>query len=110
MLIEINSGKESNKTGVLPENAITLSQQINNLSNLQIPDLITMGPSFGNLEDVRTYLKITKVLFEQIKMLKIPRVEMRYLPTGMSNSYKIVIEEGANMVRIGTKLLGTINS
>jgi hypothetical protein len=106
VLIEINSGKESNKTGVLPENALTLIQQINHLNNLRILGLMTMGPRFGNPEDARPYFKTTKALFEQIKMLKIPHVEMRYLSMGMSNSYEIALEEGANIVRIGTKLFG----
>jgi pyridoxal phosphate enzyme (YggS family) len=109
VLIEINSGKESNKTGVLPENVVALIQQINNFSHLQIQGLMTMGPRFGNPEDARPYFKITKNLFEQIKKLEIPRVEMRYLSMGMSNSYQIAIDEGANMVRIGTKLFGTRN-
>ncbi|MDB4583941.1 YggS family pyridoxal phosphate-dependent enzyme [Draconibacterium sp.] len=109
VLIEINSGKESNKTGVLPENAIALIQQINNLSNLHILGLMTMGPRFGNPEDARPYFKITKALFEEIKKLEILHVEMRYLSMGMSNSYKIALEEGANMVRIGTILFGARN-
>ncbi len=109
VLIEINSGKESNKTGVLPENVMALIQQINNLSNLQILGLMTMGPRFGNPEDARPYFKITKALFEQIKKPEIARVEMRYLSMGMSNSYQIAIEEGANMVRIGTRLFGERN-
>ena len=109
VLIEINSGKESNKTGVLPENVMALIQQINNLSNLQILGLMTMGPRFGNPEDARPYFKTTKALFDQIKMLEIPHVEMRYLSMGMSNSYKIAIEEEANIVRIGTRLFGERN-
>ncbi len=106
VLIEINSGKESNKTGVLPEDAVALIQQINDLSNLQILGLMTMGPRFGNPEDARPYFKTTKALFEQIKQMEIPHVEMRYLSMGMSNSYEIALEEGANIVRIGTKLFG----
>ena len=109
VLIEINSGKESNKTGVLPGNVLALIQQINDLSNLQIQGLMTMGPRFGNPEDARPYFKITRALFEQIKKLKIPRVEMRYLSMGMSNSYKIALEESANIVRIGTILFGERN-
>ena len=109
VLIEINSGKEPNKTGVLPEDAIALIQQIKNLSNLEIQGLMTMGPRFGNPEDARPYFKITKKLFDQIKKLEIPRVEMRYLSMGMSNSYKIALDEGANVVRIGTRLFGARN-
>jgi len=106
VLIEINSGKESNKTGVLPENTMKLVSQISGLSNLRIGGLMTMGPISGNPEDARPYFKTTRSLFEQIKGEGIPNVDMRYLSMGMSNSYQIAIEEGANMVRIGTLLFG----
>jgi hypothetical protein len=106
VLIEINSGKESNKTGVLPENAITLIKKICVLPNINIMGLMTMGPRFGDPENARPYFKATRDLFEQVKKEEIPNVEMRYLSMGMSNSYKIAIEEGANIVRIGTLLFG----
>jgi len=67
---------------------------------------MTMGPRFGNPEDARPYFKETKAAFDRLKKTKIANVEMRYLSMGMSNSYQIVIEEGANIVRIGTKLFG----
>jgi hypothetical protein len=106
VLIEVNSGKESNKTGVLPENVRKLILQINNLPKLEILGLMTMGPRFGNPEDARPYFKTTRKVFEQIKKAEIPNVEMRYLSMGMSNTYKIAIEEGANIVRVGTMLFG----
>ena len=67
---------------------------------------MTMGPRFGNPEDARPYFKATKSAFERLSKAEIPNVEMRYLSMGMSNSYKIAIEEGANIIRIGTKLFG----
>jgi len=106
VLVEINSGKESNKTGVLPENVQKLILQINNLPNLKILGLMTMGPRFGNPEDARPYFKVTRKVFEQIKNAEIPNVEMRYLSMGMTNTYRIAIEEGANIVRVGTALFG----
>lgn len=109
VLIEINSGEESNKTGVLPDKVEELIQRIRHLPNLKIQGLMTMGPRFGNPENARPYFKITKQLFEQIKEKQIPDVEMRYLSMGMSNTYKIAIEEGANIVRIGTFLFGERN-
>lgn len=109
VLIEINSGKESNKTGVLPDHVEELILRIHHLPNLKIQGLMTMGPRFGNPEDARPYFKVTKQLFEQIKEKQIPDVEMRYLSMGMSNTYKIAIEEGANLVRIGTLLFGERN-
>ena len=106
VLIEINSGKELNKTGVLPENIDKLVKQISGLTNIRVQGLMTMGPRFGSPEDARPYFKATKIAFDRLSQAKIPNVEMRYLSMGMSNSYKIAIEEGANIVRIGTKLFG----
>jgi len=106
VLVEINSGKESNKTGILPENIDKLILQISDLPNLRIQGLMTMGPRFGNPEDARPYFKATKSAFDRLSKAKIPNVEMRYLSMGMSNSYKIAIGEGANIIRVGTKLFG----
>ena len=106
VLIEINSGKESNKTGVLPEDVDELILKINDLLNLRVQGLMTMGPRFGNPEDARPYFKATKKVFDRLKKLDIPDVEMKYLSMGMSNSYKIAIEEGTNIIRIGTRLFG----
>jgi pyridoxal phosphate enzyme (YggS family) len=106
VLIEINSGRESNKTGVLPEDVDELVWEISDLPSLRVQGLMTMGPRFGNPEDARPYFKATKTAFDRLSETGIPNVEMRYLSMGMSNSYKIAIEEGANIVRIGTKLFG----
>ncbi len=67
---------------------------------------MTMGPFSGDPEDARPYFVITRKLFEQIKALKLPGVEMRFLSMGMTNSYQVALEEGANIVRIGTKIFG----
>jgi uncharacterized pyridoxal phosphate-containing UPF0001 family protein len=68
--------------------------------------LMTMGPRFGNPEEARPYFIATRMIFDKIKQINLPNVEMRYLSMGMTNSYKIAIEEGANIVRIGTKIFG----
>ena len=106
VLIEINSGKESNKTGVHPEDVDELVWEISDLPNLRVQGLMTMGPRFGNPEDARPYFKVTKTAFDRLNQANMANVEMRYLSMGMSNSYMIAIEEGANIVRIGTKLFG----
>ena len=106
LLIEINSGEESQKAGVMPDNAISLIKKISDLKNVRVTGLMTMGPFSGDPEDSRPYFKKTKKLFEEIKGLSIPRVEMKYLSMGMSNSYRVALQEGANLVRIGTKIFG----
>jgi len=106
VLIEINSGKEPNKDGVMPEDAESLIKEISALANIKIKGLMTMAPYFDNPEKDRPYFKETKKLFDKISSLNIPNVDMEILSMGMSDSYKIAIEEGANMVRIGTKIFG----
>jgi len=68
--------------------------------------IMTMGPLFGNPENVRPYFRRTKKIFEKIKTLGLPNVDMKYLSMGMTNSYRVAIEEGSNMVRIGTAIFG----
>jgi hypothetical protein len=106
ILIEINSGREKQKAGVFPESAVDLIKEISGLSQIKIMGLMTMGPRFGNPEDSRPYFIETRKIFEKIKSLNLPGVKMKYLSMGMTNSYKIAIEEGANIVRIGTLLFG----
>jgi len=106
VLVEVNSGREQQKSGVLPEDAEELIKAISSLPNIKLMGLMTMGPRFGNPEDSRPYFVITREIFDRIKALKLPDVEMRYLSMGMTNSYHIALEEGANMVRIGTKIFG----
>ena len=106
ILMEINSGEESQKAGVVPEDAISLARDMSELNNIKLMGLMTMGPFAGDPEDSRPYFQKTKKLFEEIKEMGLPGVEMKYLSMGMSNSYKVALEEGANVVRIGTKLFG----
>lgn len=106
VLVEVNSGEESNKTGVLPENVEELVFKMSQLKNLEVQGLMTMGPRFGDPEKSRLYFQLTRKVFERIKAQNLPNIEMRHLSMGMSNSYRIAIEEGANIVRIGSKLFG----
>ena len=106
ILIEVNSGREPQKSGVLPEGVEQLVRQISSFRYIKVMGLMTMGPGFGNPEDSRPYFVETREVFEKIKELKLPNVEMRYLSMGMTNSYKVALEEGANIIRIGTKIFG----
>jgi len=106
VLIEVNSGREKQKSGVLPERAEQLAREISAYQNIKVLGLMTMGPRFGNPEDSRPYFVETRKIFEKIKQLNLPDVEMKYLSMGMTNSYHIAIEEGANMVRLGSRIFG----
>jgi pyridoxal phosphate enzyme (YggS family) len=105
-LIEINSGREPQKFGVLPEEAEVLVRQIAPLAHVRIRGVMTMGPYLGDPEDARPYFVETRRVFERLGACGIPGVEMIHLSMGMTNSYRVAIEEGANLVRIGTKIFG----
>ena len=106
VLIEINSGSESNKTGLAPGEALDLARKIGQMKHLRLQGVMTMGPRFGDPEDSRPYFRVTKGLFDSLSSADLGGGEMRYLSMGMSNSYRVAIEEGANIVRIGTTLFG----
>ncbi len=106
VLIEVNSGREPQKSGVFPEDVEGLVRGISSLGNIKVTGLMTMGPNFGNPEDFRPYFAETRRIFEKIKDLKLPNVEMKYLSMGMTNSYKVALELGANMIRVGTRIFG----
>lgn len=106
VLIEINSGREEQKFGVFPENAEDLIQAVSKMNNIKVMGLMTMGPLMGNHYDFIPYFRTTKELFDKFKKLDIINVEMKYLSMGMTNSYKTAVKEGANMIRVGTKIFG----
>jgi pyridoxal phosphate enzyme (YggS family) len=106
ILIEINSGREEQKNGVLPEYAERLIRDISSLKNIKVEGLMTMGPRFGNPEDSRSCFVETRKVFEKIARLGLSNIYMKYLSMGMTNSYRVALEEGANMIRIGSKIFG----
>ena len=106
VFIEINSGRESQKAGVLPEDVGDLLRGLASFERVRVEGLMTMGPRFGDPEEARPYFKETKRLFDEMKSLKLANVEMRHLSMGMSNSYWVAIEEGADMIRVGTGIFG----
>lgn len=106
VLIEVNSGREPQKFGLLPEDAESLIRELGRFQHLRVEGLMTMGPESGDPEDARPYFRETKKIFGQIKALDLEGVSMNWLSMGMSHSYRVAIEEGANMVRIGTRIFG----
>jgi len=106
VLIEVNSGREGSKSGVLPEMVDELARRVGTLPHARLQGLMTMGPRRGDPEEARPYFRATREAFERLARAGILGVEMRYLSMGMSNSFRVAIQEGANVVRIGTLLFG----
>jgi pyridoxal phosphate enzyme (YggS family) len=106
VFIEVNSGREPQKFGVPPEDVEKLIREISALRNLRVTGLMTMGPFEGDPEDSRPFFKETKKVWDTLRGLALSGVEMRHLSMGMTNSWRVAVEEGATMVRIGTAIFG----
>ena len=106
VFIEVNSGREAQKGGVLPEDIEALVREIATLDYIRVTGLMTMGPLSATREGFRPCFAQTRQLFDHIRGLGIAGVHLEHLSMGMSNSYEVAIEEGATMVRLGTILFG----
>ncbi|MFA6088898.1 MAG: YggS family pyridoxal phosphate-dependent enzyme [Candidatus Woesearchaeota archaeon] len=106
VLIEINIAKESQKSGVFPENTEKLIRDISTLPNIKVEGIMTIGSLSQDINKIKNYFKETKQLFDNISKMNIPNVEMKTLSMGMSDSYNIAIEEGATIIRPGTCIFG----
>jgi hypothetical protein len=106
VLIEVNTSDEPSKYGVRPEEVSDLVEGISKLENIGIKGLMTVGLLTDDVEKVRPCFVKLRNLFESLKSLKKENVEMRYLSMGMSSDFEVAIEEGANMIRIGTAIFG----
>ncbi len=102
VMIEVNSGREENKSGIMPEHAVELADAIYELENLQLIGVMTMGPAVQG-ENIRPYFRLTRQIFSELKE-RYKTVE--FLSMGMTSSWKIAVEEGANIVRIGSGIFG----
>jgi len=106
VLIEVNSGREPDKSGVMPEDAETLVAAVSVMEHVRVKGLMTMGPFFGEPEESRPFFRETRRIYDLLSSARIPGVEMSVLSMGMSHSYLVAIEEGATLVRIGTGIFG----
>jgi PLP dependent protein len=106
VLIEVNSAREPQKSGALPEDVPDLVRALDRLSSLRVAGLMTMGPLVADAEALRRAFRETRRLFDELQQIPFERAAMDILSMGMSDSYRIAIEEKATMVRIGTALFG----
>jgi len=102
VLIEVNISNEPNKYGCKPENLINLTKKLSELRNIEVKGLMAMTPYFEDAEKTRPYFREMKILFCNIKKLKLNNIKMKILSLGISNDYKIAIEEGSDLIRIGS--------
>ena len=103
VLIQINLAREPQKSGVLPEDFDALINFIDAAENLRLRGLMTIAPNFADVEQCRPLFRQMRTLYDE---LRASRMAFNMLSMGMTHDYKIAVEEGANVVRIGTAIFG----
>lgn len=103
ILIQVNLAREPQKSGVLPEDLNALINFVEGSKNLRLRGLMMIAPNFPDVEEVRPLFKKMRELFDE---LKTSRKHFDFLSMGMTHDYKIAVEEGANLIRIGTAIFG----
>ena len=106
ILIQVNIGEENSKSGISVQNAQDLIKEISTLRNLSIKGLMVLPPFFNNPEKVRPYFVEIRNLRDRLKKENISNVSMNELSMGMTGDFEAAIEEGATLVRIGTRIFG----
>jgi len=106
ILVQVNIGEEDTKSGTRIEDTIKLVTQISGYANIAVKGLMCMPPYFSDPEQARSYFQQLVLIKEQILDKKCASVSMKHLSMGMSTDFKVAIEEGSTMVRVGTSIFG----
>ena len=109
VLIEVNIGKEENKSGVMPEKLYELLDEIKSFDNISVKGLMTIPPICDSKQKILKFFSKMNNIFIDISGKNIDNVSMDILSMGMSADYYEAILSGANMVRVGSSLFGARN-
>lgn len=109
ILIEVNVAEEQSKFGFHTNEVIPFIEEIASFPNIHVNGLMTIAPFVENPEENRDYFRTLKQLSLDIISKNIDNIDMNVLSMGMTNDYKVAIEEGATMVRVGTAIFGARN-
>ena len=105
VLIQVNASGEATKQGFRPEELEAAVPEILALDRLNVHGLMTIGPNTEDREQIRRSFRLLQSLLGKFRS-RFPKVDWHYLSMGMSSDFEIAIEEGANLLRIGTAIFG----
>lgn len=108
LLIQINIGREESKSGILEEELYDLINEVEKCNYCKVKGIMCIIPK-GTDEENRIYFKKTKEIFDKLSKEKYNNISMEILSMGMTNDYKIALEEGSNLIRIGEGIFGKRN-
>ena len=106
VLIQVNVAGEESKHGLRVDEVIPFIEETLQYSNIRIKGLMTIAPFVEEAEEVRWVFREMRKLYDEINARGYEGVDMEFLSMGMTNDYEVAIEEGSNMIRVGTGLFG----
>ena len=106
ILVQVNLAKEDSKSGVYREDLQEVLQAVTKLPNLRLRGLMCMAPNYDDVEKCRPLFREMYKIYQQIKEMGLPASNIDMLSMGMTHDYEIAVEEGANVVRVGTAIFG----
>ena len=106
ILLQVNLAREESKFGIYKENLPFLLQKADSLPHVRLRGLMCIAPNYEDVERCRPLFREMYDIFEELKALPLKNSEMRWLSMGMTHDYPIAVEEGANLVRVGTAIFG----
>lgn len=105
-LIQVNVAGEATKFGLEPGEVTDFAAEAGGYPGLAVSGLMTIAPYAADPEEVRPVFRGLREIGAKLKTMGIPGVNMDYLSMGMSNDYRVAVEEGANLLRIGSRIFG----
>jgi pyridoxal phosphate enzyme (YggS family) len=105
-LIEVNIAEEQSKTGIKITEVYNFLEQLETFDNIKVCGLMCIPPFDNNIDKIRPYFEQMRKLFIDIRKKKSDNSNINILSMGMSSDFEVAIEEGSNMVRIGTAIFG----
>lgn len=109
VLVQINIGEEDSKSGIRYEETEKFIYELLEYENINVKGLMAIAPNTEDELLLRKLFEKMDIMFENISDKHYEGVEMKYLSMGMSHDFKLAIEEGSNMIRVGSKLFGNRN-
>lgn len=106
VLIEIHSSSEESKAGIAPQNLASFVHELESLDKIEIQGVMTLAENSEDPYRVRQCFRKTRECFEKLKELKPKNSHLKYISMGMSNDFEVAIEEGSNLIRLGSAVFG----
>lgn len=106
VLVQVNLAREDSKSGIYREDLLPLLHKVDELPHLRLCGLMCIAPNYDEVERCRPLFQEMYEIFQKVKEISFATANIKYLSMGMTHDYTIAIEEGANIVRVGTAIFG----